>query len=43
MMLNKMMYTTNIKNVLKINNLKRLLSVKVMGDESAFNTLHQVI
>jgi len=38
----KMFHNTIIKNVIK-NNLKRFLSVKVMGDESAFNNVHKVI
>jgi hypothetical protein len=37
-----MFHNTIIKNVIK-NNSKRFLSVKVMGDESAFNNVHKVI
>ena len=38
----KMLYNTTLKNVVRVNNFKRLLSVKVMGDESAFNNVHKV-
>ena len=38
-----MLYNTTLKNVVRANNFKRLLSVKVMGDESAFNNVHKVI
>jgi len=34
---------TTLKHVVRVNNFKRLLSVKVMGDESAFNNVHKVI
>ena len=32
-----------LKNsISKCNNIKRLLSVKILGDEKAFNVIHQV-